>query len=323
MGTWDKQHNEVPSVGKRLGCGQPGQRAGCLPELGEGGGQAVPHQGGADQAARHLHEELQPDGRAQQGVRRRSAELGLGIPQYPEQNMTSSPSPHFTAAAPSSFDWRDHGVVSPIKNQRQCGSCAAFAAVATIESCFAQKTGVITDLSEEHLVNCYATDGCEGWWANRYMESIVSQNGGNLEQEYCCPYTATDNHCNDDNSCDYTVASISGHYISWYPRETDMAAHVASVGPAATYIYANYLFDYSYGIFDDPNCCEETTDSDCKNTYNHAVTAVGYGSEGGQDFWIVKNQWGTSWGENGFFRIKRGTGHCGFGINHYLTPHCG
>ena len=86
-----------------------------------------------------------------------------GIPQYPEQNMTSSPSPHFTGAAPSSFDWRDHGVVSPIKNQRQCGSCAAFAAVATIESCFAQKTGVITDLSEEHLVNCFATDGCEGW----------------------------------------------------------------------------------------------------------------------------------------------------------------
>jgi len=251
-----------------------------------------------------------------------AAELGLGIPKYPEQNMTSSP-PVSHASAPSSWDWRDHGIVSPIKNQKQCGSCAAFAAVATIESCFAQKTGVITDLSEEHLVNCFATDGCEGWWTDRYMESIVSQNGGRLEQEYCCPYTATDNHCNDDNSCDYTTATVSGHYISWYPRETDMAAHVASVGPASTYVYANYLFDYSYGIFDDPQCCEETTDPDCKNTYNHAVTAVGYGSEGGQDFWIVKNQWGTSWGEGGYFRIKRGTGHCGFGINHYLTPYCG
>merc|ERR1712088_1280510 len=184
-----------------------------------------------------------------------AAELGLGIPQFPEQNMTSSPAPHFNAKTPSSWDWRDHGIVSPIKNQRQCGSCAAFAAV--------------------------ATDGCEGWWTNTYLDSIVSQNGGKLEQEYCCPYTATDNHCVDDNSCDYTTASISGHYISWYPRETDMAAHVAAVGPAATYIYANYLFDYSYGIFDDPNCCEETTDPDCKNTYNHAVTAVGYGSSGG------------------------------------------
>ena len=83
------------------------------------------------------------------------------------------------------------------------------------------------------------------------------------------------------------------------------------------------MFDYSYGIFEDSRCCEETTDPDCRKEHNHAVTAVGYGSEGGKDFWIVKNSWGTSWGESGFFRIKRGTGHCGFGINHYLTPYCG
>merc|ERR1712088_931481 len=84
---------------------------------------------------------------------------------------------------------RDHGIVSPVKNQRQCGSCAAFAAVATVESCFAQETGVIADLSEEHLVNCLATNGCSGWWTDKYMESIVSQNNGRLEQENCCPYT--------------------------------------------------------------------------------------------------------------------------------------
>ena len=82
------------------------------------------------------------------------------------------------------------------------------------------------------------------------------------------------------------------------------------------------MFDYSHGIFDDPNCCEEATDPDCKNTYNHGVVAVGYGSEAGKDFWIVKNSWGSGWGEEGFFRIKRGTGHCGFGINNYLTPNC-
>ena len=146
-----------------------------------------------------------------------------GVPQYPEQNMTSSPAPHFNAKTPSSWDWRDHGIVSPIKNQRQCGSCAAFAAVATIESCFAQKTGVIADLSEEHLVNCLANNGCSGWYSNQYLEDIVGKNGkksesysnckirdtkqsnanillktstgGRLEQEFCCSYTATDNHC--------------------------------------------------------------------------------------------------------------------------------
>merc|ERR1711874_702439 len=140
-----------------------------------------------------------------------------------------------------------------------------------VESCFAQQTGVITDLSEEHLVNCMA---------------------------------------------------VTGHYISWYAKETEMAAHVAATGPAGTTIFADCLFDYSYGIFEDPRCCEETTDPNCRKEHNHAVTAVGYGSEGGRDFWIVKNSWGPSWGESGFFRIKRGTGHCGFGIYNYVTPYC-
>jgi len=181
---------------------------------------------------------------------------------------------------------------------------------------------VITDLSEEHLVNCMATNGCSGWYTNQYLDDLVSSNGGRLEQEYCCSYTATDGHCSDDNSCDYTSASVTGHYISWYAKETEMAAHVAATGPAGTTIFADYLFDYSYGIFEDPRCCEETTDPNCRKEHNHAVTAVGYGSEGGRDFWIVKNSWGSSWGESGFFRIKRGTGHCGFGIYNYVTPYC-
>jgi len=252
-----------------------------------------------------------------------AAEMGFGFPEDPKENTTASSFPaRSNVAAPRSWDWRDYGIVSPVKDQKSCGSCAAFSTVATVESCFAQKTGVIADLSEEHLVNCLATNGCSGWYANQYLEDIVGQNGGRLEQEYCCPYTATDGHCVDDNSCDYTTARVTGHYISWYAPETEMASHLAAVGPAATTIFADYLFDYSYGIFEDSRCCEETTDPDCKRKHNHAVTAVGFGSEAGKDFWIVKNSWGTSWGENGFFRIKRGTGHCGFGIYNYVTPYC-
>merc|ERR1712168_946640 len=109
-----------------------------------------------------------------------AAEMGFGTSEDPiMQNLTGSTFPtSYNAAAPRSWDWRDHGIVSPIKNQRSCGSCAAFAAVATVESCFAQKTGGIADLSEEHLVNCLANNGCSGWYANQYLESIVSQNGG-------------------------------------------------------------------------------------------------------------------------------------------------
>merc|ERR1712150_302354 len=213
------------------------------------------------------------------------AEMGIGMSgNMEEQNITSStPHPKLTGAAPSSWDWRSHGIVSPVKDQKHCGSCA-------------------------------------GWYTNQYLDDLVSSNGGRLEQEYCCSYTATDGHCSDDNSCDYTSASVTGHYISWYAKETGMAPHVAATGPAGTTIFADYLFDYSYGIFEDPRCCEETTDPNCRKQHNHAVTAVGYGSEGGRDFWIVKNSWGPSWGESGFFRIKRGTGHCGFGIYNYVTP---
>merc|ERR1711928_114468 len=126
-----------------------------------------------------------------------------------EQNTTTStPHPKPTGAAPSSWDWRSHGIVSPVKDQKHCGSCAAFTTVAIVESCFAQQTGVITDLSEEHLVNCMATNGCSGWYTNQYLDDLVSSNGGRLEQEYCCSYTATDGHCSDDNSCDYTSASV-------------------------------------------------------------------------------------------------------------------
>ena len=71
------------------------------------------------------------------------------------------------------------------------------------------------------------------------------------------------------------------------------------------------MFDYSYGIFEDSRCCEETTDPECRKKHNHAVTAVGYGSEGGKDFWIVKNSWGTAGGEEGYIHMKMGEDVCG------------
>ena len=68
------------------------------------------------------------------------------------------------------------------------------------------------------------------------------------------------------------------------------------------------MFDYGGGIYDDSRCCE----GDFCPT-NHAVAVVGYGREGGKDFWLIKNSWGSSWGEEGFVRFKRGTGHCAVG----------
>ena len=85
---------------------------------------------------------------------------------------------------------------------------------------------------------------------------------------------------------------------------------------------ASYFGDYGGGIFDDSRCCEAVSDPDCLWTLNHEVTVVGYGSQGGVDYWLVKNSWGTGFGESGYIKIKRGTGHCGIGMQHVIQPYC-
>ena len=79
------------------------------------------------------------------------------------------------------------------------------------------------------------------------------------------------------------------------------------------------MFDYGGGIYDDSRCCEGANGCDV----NHGVAVVGYGSEGGKDYWLIKNSWGTSWGESGFIRFKRGTGHCAVGTDRVAQPYCG
>ena len=84
---------------------------------------------------------------------------------------------------------------------------------------------------------------------------------------------------------------------------------------------ASYMFDYGGGIYEDDACCNYP-EPDCGYNINHAVAVVGYGSEGGKDFWLIKNSWGPFWGEGGFIRMKRGTGHCGVGISRVIMPEC-
>ena len=87
-------------------------------------------------------------------------------------------------------------------------------------------------------------------------------------------------------------------------------------------IQADYLGDYSHGVYDDSRCCDQQTDTSCKYNLYHEITVVGYGSEQGTDFWLVKNSWGDWFGEEGYFKIKRGTGHCGIGSQHFMSPYC-
>ena len=218
-------------------------------------------------------------------------------------------------AAPSSYDWRDYGRVSDVKDQGSCGSCWSFATVANLEGLYAKEKGVIKTFSEQMLVDCDTSDsGCNGGLME-YAFTWLKKNGGIMyESDY--PYTGKKGTCKSDSSkyADFKVTGYKKLGSSWSTwsavDEDEVKEFLYETGPLAIALNADPLQTYVSGILD-------KTSSQCPSSgINHAVTLVGYGTDS-LDYWIVKNSWGKSWGESGYFRIRRGNGTCG--INCYIT----
>jgi len=219
-------------------------------------------------------------------------------------------------AAPSSYDWRDYGRVSPVKDQGSCGSCWAFATVANLEGLYYAKKGVMKTFSEQMLVDCDTSDsGCNGGLME-YAFAWLKKNGGiMLDSDY--PYRGYKQSCKSDKTkyVDMTVTGykkLGSSYSTWSAVDEDeVKEFLYETGPLAIALNADPLQTYSSGILD-------VTSAKCPTSgINHAVTLVGYGTQSSTPYWIVKNSWGKSWGESGFFRIRRGNGTCG--VNCYIT----
>jgi len=205
---------------------------------------------------------------------------------------------------PDSFDWRTQGAVNPVKNQEQCGSCWAFATVANIEGTAFVATKKLVSLSEQELVDCdkaTGDEGCSGGLPNNAFKDMI-QNKIGLETESAYPYTAQNGKCQASSSKE--VAFIGG----WKAISTDedqIAAALMQYGPLAIGINAGPMQFYSGGISKPWKllCNPKKLD--------HGVAIVGFGEESGVKYWTIRNSWGSSWGEKGYYRIIRGTGACG------------
>ncbi|GMI90009.1 hypothetical protein like AT3G49340 [Hibiscus trionum] len=225
-------------------------------------------------------------------------------------NLTTSESTPFKyekfSDVPKSMDWRDKGAVTPVKDQGRCGCCWAFSAVAAIEGITQINTGKLTPLSEQQLLDC-STDGnngCNGGWMMNAFEYITQNQGIATEESY--PYEAMQETCDTEKQIT-KAATITGYEMV---PENDEEALLKAVAhqPVSVALDGSgqYFQFYQGGVFQ----------GECSNALTHAVTIVGYGtSEEGLDYWVIKNSWGQTWGENGFMRIQRGAntpaGLCG------------
>jgi len=190
---------------------------------------------------------------------------------------------------PAKFDWREKNGVSPVKNQGNCASCWAFSTVGIMESAILIKERKRVDLSEQYLISCNTSGwGCKkGWWAHGYHI-----NPGAI-MERCFPYQAAEVPCK--SNCPHRYKIDSWFFINSkdsIPYVESIQGAILKYGPiAASVAVDKYFIAYSGGVFN----------RNYEAVPNHAVILVGWDDT--QNCWILKNSWGTSWGESGYMRI--------------------
>jgi len=196
-----------------------------------------------------------------------------------------------------SLDWRTKGAVTPIKDQGQCGSCWAFSTTGSVEGANQIKSGKLESLAEQQLVDCAGSSGnqgCNGGLMDDAFEYIIKNKGIGSEASY--PYTARDGKCKTVTS----VATVS-KYTDVKKNDEKGLMSAINIEPVSVAVDAQSWQSYRQGVMTGP----------CGKSLDHGVLLIGYGTEGSTDYWLVKNSWGTSWGEQGTIRLVRDKNECG------------
>uniref|UniRef100_A0A8P4G1R3 Cathepsin S, ortholog 2, tandem duplicate 2 n=1 Tax=Dicentrarchus labrax TaxID=13489 RepID=A0A8P4G1R3_DICLA len=211
------------------------------------------------------------------------------------------------ADVPDTMDWREKGCVTSVKMQGSCGSCWAFSAAGALEGQLAKTTGKLVDLSPQNLVDCstkYGNHGCNGGFMHQAFQYVIDNQGIDSDASY--PYTGRNGECRYNSK--FRAANCSQYSFLPEGDEGALKEALANIGPISVAIDATrptFTF-YRSGVYNDPNCSQKV---------NHGVLAVGYGTLDGQDYWLVKNSWGKTFGDQGYIRMSRNKNdQCGIAL---------
>ena len=195
--------------------------------------------------------------------------------------------------------WTDVGAVTAVKNQASCGSCWTFGAVGGLETRYHQISGKLRSFAEQEYLDCVyenERNGCNGGWPDDCY-SYSKKKGGRLASTADYEYTARDGKCKGSAVRDAMVAAKITGYQSVGGNEAANIAALVSGSLSVAFEVTNYFQQYKGGILKDKTCWGRP---------NHAVTAVGYTPQ----FVLVKNSWGTGWGDKGFVKFARNYHNC-------------
>ena len=217
----------------------------------------------------------------------------------PDRILSQNISFNESFKTPNEIDWRTHGAVTKIRDQKKdadCGSCYAFASIAALESQHFVKTGHLLELSVQEIVDCSSKNkGCNGGSEDE-VYNYIAYNGIGLAKDYI--YESNEGRCRK-NKAPRSEVEVFG-FVE-FGTAKDITKAIAEFGPVVVGLdlYSKSFRFYKEGIYDDPECTS--------GEINHLVVAVGFGTDeaSGLDYWILKNSFSESWGEKGYMRLLR------------------